>query len=453
MGQGSSDIGSAEASADDVVEATAQIKRTARGAVPVALAFSFIVQFCAGWLVVSRYPELSGLTLISAVAFATFAVLTPMVSLIYVVVRKKGVVQLAESIAREREMSNDAERREFETRLANAFEMARTEDEVIAASGRALNLVTGEDRVEVLLADNSQAHLEQTITSGHDPAGPGCSVDSPEGCVAARRGQTQIFEDSASLDACPHLVDRSYGQCASVCVPVSIMGRTVGVVHWSEPLPKRIDREKVNQLEVLANQLGGRMGMLRVVAETSLQASTDPLTGLMNRRAFENEVSKQRRGGNDHTIVMADLDEFKRLNDAHGHESGDRALRTFVTVLKSVIRPEDIACRYGGEEFVVAFSDCSIDEAVAACERIREGLVLASADGSVVPFTSSFGVAAWGAAATLPEVIACADRALYEAKSNGRNRAVVYSRSAHGQTMEGEQEPEMSNGSALSETS
>jgi diguanylate cyclase (GGDEF)-like protein len=210
-----------------------------------------------------------------------------------------------------------------------------------------------------------------------------------------------------------------------VCVPVSIMGRTTGVVHWTGSPTGMLDRPEVDQLEVLANQSGARIGMIRVVSESQLQATTDHLTGLLNRRAFEAKVRTLDHDQVPFSLVMADLDHFKELNDTHGHEAGDRALRVFVSVLKSELRPGDLACRYGGEEFVLALPNCDGQEATRVCERIRETLALAGLDGKVPMFTSSFGVAPPRLGATLQELVAEADAALYEAKSAGRDRSVM----------------------------
>lgn len=206
----------------------------------------------------------------------------------------------------------------------------------MTVAGRALRTVLPDSSDEVLLADNSQAHLDRTIVSGPRPDGPGCSVESPDRCVAARRGQTQVFDDREALDACPHLGGRSYGRCAAVCVPVSIMGRTVGVVHRAYAHTagsSGTTDPTTRQLEVLADQLGARIGMLHVMSESQLQASTGPLTGLPNRRTFENRVRRVQQSGLDYVLVLADLDLFKAVNDIYGHEVGDRALRVFAFVL------------------------------------------------------------------------------------------------------------------------
>ena len=117
-----------------------------------------------------------------------------------------------------------------------------------------------------------------------------CGVDSPDHCPAARRAQTQRFADSEALDACPKLRGRAQGRCSAVCVPMSIMGRTVGVIHTTGTPGTPLDDSRIDDLETLANQAGARLGMLRVMAETQLQASTDSLTGLINRRSAEEQM-------------------------------------------------------------------------------------------------------------------------------------------------------------------
>ena len=177
---------------------------------------------------------------------------------------------------------------------------------------------------------------------------------------------------------------------------------------------------------MLANQVGARLGMLRVMTETRVQATTDSLTGLPNRRSFESRVRLLRQAGTQFSLVMADLDHFKVLNDTHGHELGDRALRVFSNLLRASLRPVDISCRYGGEEFTVVLPGCSPAEAVQVCERLRETLALATQVGSAPEFTASFGVAPSSDELTLEEITANADIALYEAKRSGRDRAVVF---------------------------
>ncbi len=113
------------------------------------------------------------------------------------------------------------------------------------------------------------------------------------------------------------------------------------------------------------------------------------------------------------------------LNDTHGHESGDRALRLFARVLRDSVRPADIVARYGGEEFVVVLPDCDAEHATAVLERVRENLALTLTHAGVPAFTVSFGVATSDDGTTFDEIAARADEALLAAKASGRNRVLI----------------------------
>ncbi|MCA9573626.1 MAG: GGDEF domain-containing protein, partial [Myxococcales bacterium] len=160
--------------------------------------------------------------------------------------------------------------------------------------------------------------------------------------------------------------------------------------------------------------------------ETQLQAATDSLTGLLNRRSLENKVRVLRAAGTPLTIAIADLDHFKQLNDTHGHETGDRALRLFAHVLESSLRSEDVVARYGGEEFVVVLPACSAPRAKVALDDAREAVEAAAAAAGLPAFTASFGIVeAADDDGDLSEVLARADTALFRAKRAGRNRVVI----------------------------
>lgn len=163
----------------------------------------------------------------------------------------------------------------------------------------------------------------------------------------------------------------------------------------------------------------------RAEAETRLQARTDDLTGLANRRALDEEIAHAlagaRRNGRQFAIVMVDVDRFKFINDTHGHGVGDLTLTAFSTRLAGVLREPDRAYRYGGEEFCLLLSDTDLDGARVLAERAREQ-IMQPFEGTMRALTASFGVTAWQAEDTFDTLFHRADRALYAAKSNGRNR-------------------------------
>jgi len=322
---------------------------------------------------------------------------------------------------RESSLRVEATRQEFEGRLARALDMAQDEASSLDVVDRALSLAVGGADAELLLADSSRAHLVRAAGAGADRA---CTVESPRDCVAVRRGQTLVFSDSEELDACPYLRNRG-AACSSACVPVNVLGNTVGVLHAVGGPKDPPSQDVTHKLEIISTQAGARIGMLRALQRSEIQAATDPLTGLLNRRSVEDRVYSLMREERPFAVVMCDLDNFKLLNDTHGHEAGDRALRLFASTLKTSLRPGDSAARYGGEEFLLVFPDCGADAALAAVERLREELALSVNKGGTPVFTASFGVADLRHGGTLDEMLKHADDALLQAKREGRNRVLV----------------------------
>ena len=163
----------------------------------------------------------------------------------------------------------------------------------------------------------------------------------------------------------------------------------------------------------------------RAEAEVRLQARTDDLTGLANRRALDEQLAHAfaaaRRTQRAFAIVMVDVDRFKFINDTHGHAVGDATLVAFAGRLAAVLREPDGAYRYGGEEFCLLLADTDLAGARTLAERARERVMLPF-EGTMKALTASFGVAAWQPDDTPESLIHRADRALYAAKSGGRNR-------------------------------
>jgi diguanylate cyclase (GGDEF)-like protein len=311
----------------------------------------------------------------------------------------------------------------FGRQLNEALEMADTEDQTYAALSTALGVVSPDHPVELLVADSSRAHLEARVE--HPQAGaPGCTVDSPFGCVAVRRGTTTTFADDRDLNACPKLRGRGAEPLSAVCVPVTFMGRALGVLHTTAPADAPAGPAEVARLSAIASAAGARIGTVRSFERTQLQASTDGLTGLMNRRTFETTARPLVRDGGQFAIVMADVDHFKSVNDTFGHEAGDRALALFADQLRAHLRTEDLLARYGGEEFVMFLPDCSDRQAVELLDRFRDRLAH-STSAHPPAFTARFGVVDSTHPDSLAGYVRRADAALYRAKADGRNRVVV----------------------------
>ena len=163
----------------------------------------------------------------------------------------------------------------------------------------------------------------------------------------------------------------------------------------------------------------------RAEAEIRLQARTDDLTNLPNRRALDEEIrhalAGAQRSGRPFAVVMVDVDRFKFINDTHGHGVGDATLAAFSARLAGALRAPDRAYRYGGEEFCLLLAETDASGARVLAERVREQIALPF-EGAMRALTASFGVTAWQPDDTLDTLFRRADRALYAAKAGGRNR-------------------------------
>jgi diguanylate cyclase (GGDEF)-like protein/PAS domain S-box-containing protein len=336
----------------------------------------------------------------------------------------RGVVlnarDITDRVALQDELTRQAQRDNFGTQLVEALEMADEEHATYEVIERAMSEISATAPMELLLSDSSRANLEQAAV--HAAGAPGCPVQSPFSCVAVRRGNPVVFESSESLNACPKL--RGRGPCSAVCVPVGFMGRALGVLHTTGPENEPLDANQVAQLTTLATQAGARIGTVRAFERTQLQASTDSLTGLINRRTLEQQLRDLVRREELFALIIADLDRFKQLNDRYGHEAGDRALRVFAQTAERVLRDGDLIARWGGEEFMIALPGLDSAASLAVVERIRESLRQAHSGGHP-SFTSSFGITDSSAAETLDELLRLADLGLYASKQAGRDRATI----------------------------
>lgn len=161
-----------------------------------------------------------------------------------------------------------------------------------------------------------------------------------------------------------------------------------------------------------------------------IESMTDPLTGLLNRRYFneltQKELTRSRRHGLRFAVLMLDVDHFKRINDTFGHQVGDLAIKAVAEVCNKALRPHDILARYGGEEFILTLPHTDEEGARVVAERIRQAVeqVELAAETGPVRFTVSVGVSIYKKDLPLERIVGRADEALYRAKQAGRNRVV-----------------------------
>lgn len=187
-----------------------------------------------------------------------------------------------------------------------------------------------------------------------------------------------------------------------------------------------------NELNTLTRQLHMKNRELERANEKILQLTrTDPLTGLANRRFFderiEEMISLSKRKRQPLSLIMTDIDKFKSVNDRFGHDVGDKVLKGYADLMKSRTRSEDLVARFGGEEFIILLPLTDEHEAFDCAEKIREALSALDLAGNGHRVTASFGISRYQRDEATPQLIKRADTALYQAKESGRNRTIVAS--------------------------
>jgi len=355
-------------------------------------------------------------------------------------------------IHKQEALENEVESQDLNKKLAKAFSMAEMETSILSVFQRAVKKYVPDLPIELLLADSSHAHMRQASSTFNpvekspanssnqdkdDSDGIGdspvdkemktlmCNVATPFDCPATRYSAVQVNKDSQALDACPVLVQRSKHPVSALCVPVNVAGKTVGVIH-SDLDKKNIDISNTASIfSLISSHLGTRLGLVRALDTAQQAAMTDPLTGTLNRRSLEDQCDTLLMGGKEFSLVVADIDHFKKLNDTYSHAVGDRSLKVFASTLRKCCREEDMVARLGGEEFCIVLLGISSEKAVGLLERIRDTLPESLAKAGLPEFTASFGVSDTNLANSLEALMKISDHAMYKAKQAGRNKIVV----------------------------
>jgi diguanylate cyclase (GGDEF)-like protein len=280
--------------------------------------------------------------------------------------------------------------------------------------------------------------VDPVIEWGPNP--PAGKAYSPSECWALRRGATHILSGSESALRCHHLS----GNGPSVCIPLIANGAAIGTLAMQEQEPWRASAgtqtpaksesftRRCDLIVAVSRHLTLTMSNLGMREALRLQAVRDPLTGLYNRRYMQEFLDRETvracRNKRPVSVLALDLDNFKSFNDNFGHATGDLALKLAGEFLLRSVRSDDVACRYGGEEFTIILPECSLQQALRRAEQIRAGLEKRSFEhqGIALKVTVSIGVAAFDETTDrVDRLLACADEALYEAKRAGRNRVVA----------------------------
>ena len=248
-------------------------------------------------------------------------------------------------------------------------------------------------------------------------------------------GLALVVENIENAGMTPAPPERQYKTKSFISYPIRFGGRTIGILNVTD----KTSGEKYNDVDLSLLEIIGPQVALALeraewqerAKEFQLMSITDQLTGLLNRRYLQErmneEVNRSQRYDFPMSFLMIDIDDFKSYNDLNGHQAGDQALQITAHCLKVALRAADVACRYGGEEFGILLPQTPLNEASVIAERMRQRVAeTVYPHGHSQPLgrlTISIGIAAFSKATDTPErIIAAADRALYNAKSKGKNR-------------------------------
>jgi diguanylate cyclase (GGDEF)-like protein len=318
-------------------------------------------------------------------------------------------------------------------RFGESLKIVDADDLWLTLTQTAAELMRAE-RASLLIYDEGRRKLAIKAMIGTTAAPP---EDEDIGRRVAKgvfaRSQTAVVSDVALTGLKPAPRDRRYKTDSFISFPVEVSGRTIGVMNFTDrACGKPFDKRSVKLLETIGPHLAIAVdrAMLKEKTGTLEQLSvTDGLTGMLNRRYIEErlmeEVKRSKRDSLEMSFMMLDVDNFKSYNDQFGHPAGDEALKLAGQVIRETLRDADVAARFGGEEFSILLPQTTSQEAAAIAERIRANMQ--QTDFPNRPVTVSIGVASCSAAlCSSRNIVAAADKALYEAKRRGRNRVIAF---------------------------
>jgi diguanylate cyclase (GGDEF)-like protein len=319
--------------------------------------------------------------------------------------------------------------------MGGLLEACLTVEEAAAVIGRLAPQFFPGARGAVFLLEPTRRVAERVAVWGTPGLG-GPPTFPPDGCWALRRGQLHAVADTAVAPSCLHLAEPA--PVSSLCVPLVAQGESLGILHLAGPPggiggPTGPAEERPRLAVSVAEHLALAVANLRLRESLRAQSIRDPLTGLFNRRymeeTLERELRRAERERHPVGILILDVDHFKRFNDTHGHDGGDAVLAGLGGFLLANVRGGDVACRHGGEEFVLILPGASTSESRRRAIELlaaTRGLQVAHRGQLLGPVTFSVGVAAYPDHGTTREaLLRAADAAVYRAKHEGRNQIAV----------------------------
>jgi diguanylate cyclase (GGDEF)-like protein/putative nucleotidyltransferase with HDIG domain len=346
--------------------------------------------------------------------------------------------QVATSLEKEylqEQLRNREQELSLINRLAGVITSSLNIEEVYGAFIAELKDVIDVDWATIALIEGDELHFEVLSTEvGSDwQAGEKIPLEGTDTEWVAKRKKA-LFEPDLTKNKRfwtgeSHL---KYGIRSIVYLPLVVKGEAIGSLIVASRQPNAYTLDQVHLLERLAFQIAMPVENSRLYAKAEQRARVDELTGLFNRRHFDErlgeEIDRHSRYGGMLSLIFLDLDFFKAYNDKHGHIAGDKVLARIGQLIEKSIRNIDIAFRYGGDEFAVLLPQSQADDAFVVAERVR-GKIAAEMRKRKVRITASLGLASWPSDGVAPdELINAADKALYYTKQTGGNRTCVVSK-------------------------
>jgi diguanylate cyclase (GGDEF)-like protein len=346
--------------------------------------------------------------------------------IVYLIAARRGA---AEAAARAQAVTDATRSREKVLKLFEMTDMLQS-----AQDQNDANSVLRATAIELLpqfagalyVFSNSRDRLVLSVSWNLDNGSAPADTIALNQCWAMKRGKTHLNHPGCEKLCCAHHPGDGY----VLEIPMAARGEVLGLLCLqSNAADGEAQLRAISDLgAALADAMSLALANLALGAKLRSQALRDPLTGLYNRRYMEDTPQRvtqhAQRERQSVSVIMIDLDHFKRLNDQHGHAKGDTVLRDAAGVITNQLRESDVACRYGGEEMLVVLPNCGRDMAVHKAERLRVAIAALSQPG--IDVSASFGVATIpSTSSTMRDLMHAADTALYAAKEQGRNRVVA----------------------------
>lgn len=336
-----------------------------------------------------------------------------------------------------RDAVQEMERHNAETnlvsRMGDYLRGCRERNEVYDVIATSLPKLFPQSYGEIAIFNEARTALVPALTWGKMADGAQLEYGA-EDCWALRQGKGHLVTPFNGAPVCNHLqsVSREH---VSFCLPMQAQGETIGQIFFGARADEatHVGPHEMATMRRITEQISLALANLNLQQALKEQSIKDPLTKLFNRRyldeTFPREISRAERSEAPLAVLIMDIDFFKKVNDTYGHDGGDAVLTAFAKLLSSKIRKEDIACRLGGEEFVLILPSATQELALARAEEICEATRRLSVpfQNQTIQVTVSIGVAMFPDHGDVPEtLVQKADEALYEAKDSGRDRVVLY---------------------------